>query len=545
MLNIINYFQKFLIKKKQRLLRKSIRGYKKIKQRGGLDFIRSIRIQIDEEKFLKVNKNIDKTIFYNSSLNPEICVRQFLLTNLILASSFNLKLLASVGDSEISQVFALPVEWRKVLARNNIKIKQFQSEIFWRLWCLKMYVRSIIKILYFLSLSLAIIFQTKKNINHQSVTFEGLSESCLPKYGADGLSYDVISWYLQWKNKARNIDTIYHSAVGFADTYIKDIKITNNNYQFNIPLLDDLKLFLYVLLWTLYAATIALKNLLLGRWWNSILLSESFLALVVNKISVEKLSRDYLFQSNWIYKPLWTYEAEEKGVRVIFYFYSTNSEGLKSQNGYKSIDFDWRSLTWKHYLVWDAYQENFLRQAIPDNKLIEVVGPIWFQNSGVELPVIKQKSIAVFDVQPHRQTAYHALGAPIEYYTPENCIKFMSEIYLVARDCGYELVWKRKRRIGRNIHPKFRNFVNIFCKLEGVKVVDEEVSAVRVINATLYNISMPYTSTALLGRDLGRKGCYYDSSGLILPDDKGSHGVKILSGVDDLKNWILAQEKIS
>lgn len=191
MLNIINSFQNFLIKKKQRLLRKSIRGYKKIKQRDRLDFIRSIRIQIDEERFLKVGKNINKTIFFNSSLNPEICVRQFLLTNLILAPSFNLKLLASIESNETSRVFTLPVEWREVLTRNNIKIKQFQSEILWRVWCLKMYVRSIIKILYFLSLSLVNIFQTKEIKNSQSVTFEGLSENCLPKFGIDGLSYDV------------------------------------------------------------------------------------------------------------------------------------------------------------------------------------------------------------------------------------------------------------------------------------------------------------------------------------------------------------------
>ena len=64
---------------------------------------------------------------------------------------------------------------------------------------------------------------------------------------------------------------------------------------------------------------------------------------IFNKIAMlhpsKFLAEEYMFHS-WTYRPLWTYEAERKGSRIILYLYSTNNEGFKTENGYRPPYFD-------------------------------------------------------------------------------------------------------------------------------------------------------------------------------------------------------------
>ena len=46
---------------------------------------------------------------------------------------------------------------------------------------------------------------------------------------------------------------------------------------------------------------------------------------------------------------------------------------------------------------------------------------------------------------------------------------------------------------------------------------------------------MPFTSTALVARNLGKPSYYYDPSGIIQNDDRAAHGIPVISGVDGLQ----------
>jgi polysaccharide biosynthesis PFTS motif protein len=270
--------------------------------------------------------------------------------------------------------------------------------------------------------------------------------------------------------------------------------------------------------------------------------------------SPQSMAKDYLFHNaGYIYRPLWTYEAEEMGGRIIFYFYSTNCEPFKRAAGYPPLPFAWELMNWPQYLVWDEGQADFVRRAGGAMADISVVGPIWFPCSAEELPAFSGRGVAVFDVTPHRSTRYRTLGIDFEYYVPETCIPFLSDIQRAAEEEGYTMLWKRKRNIGPVAHPRYRYWADRVSECADVVIVNPDIAAHRVIEASSAVVSMPFTSTALIARDLGKPACYYDPCGLVQKDDRAAHGIEILTGPEELTAWFknlssrvfLSEEKIT
>ena len=49
---------------------------------------------------------------------------------------------------------------------------------------------------------------------------------------------------------------------------------------------------------------------------------------------------------------------------------------------------------------------------------------------------------------------------------------------------------------------------------------------------------MPFTSTALIAKHLGKPSIYYDPIDVLDKNDLASHGIKIISELDILKKWL-------
>ena len=75
-------------------------------------------------------------------------------------------------------------------------------------------------------------------------------------------------------------------------------------------------------------------------------------------------------------------------------------------------------------------------------------------------------------------------------------------------------------------------------KKDGVVNLDPSTSPIRVIESCNAVISYPFTSTAILARENGKPSVYYDPVSLIQKDDRGAHGIEILSGIDELREWV-------
>ena len=250
------------------------------------------------------------------------------------------------------------------------------------------------------------------------VYFEGLTAGNLPQPCRDDHSHDIVTWYMSWKDKTENIDVLCHGVANVKNSNVNGVPVEFNHHR--LLILNTLDGLVHFGGWAFVVGLRLVLDLIRGRWWYAFLLRESAKAAMVRFQIADNLARDYLFHnSDWIYRPIWTYEAEKKGSRIIFYFYSTNCEIFKCSDGYPIQTNSWQAMNWPLYLVWDKYQVDFVRRAIGATANIEVVGPIWFQTSSVEIPELPVNTVAVFDVPPRRSSRYQILGVSEEYYIPE------------------------------------------------------------------------------------------------------------------------------
>jgi len=168
------------------------------------------------------------------------------------------------------------------------------------------------------------------------------------------------------------------------------------------------------------------------------------------------------------------------------------------------------------------------------------VGPIWFSTSSLELPELPDKSIAVFDIQPFRKSSHFGISTLADYHAQSHNIpsQFLRDIHTVLSEYGVNMVIKRKREIGSRGEKKYITVVQELTQLKDVVMIDPQVSAIKVIEKCKGVISMPFTSTAHYLRDQGVASAYYDPTGWIQKDDRGAHGIPILSGINELREWV-------
>jgi polysaccharide biosynthesis PFTS motif protein len=366
--------------------------------------------------------------------------------------------------------------------------------------------------------------------------FVGLSPNNLPQPKNAAPSHDIVSWYLQWPGRDRSIRSVRHGITDITEFDIQNIGVRPQKNP--LPSLNDITEILGFLRWTAGATLLTVLDLLRGRWWHAVLLGEAALSAQARAIPSSLMGKSYLFHnSSWIYRPLWTYEAERIGAEVTLYFYSTNCEPFKRSNGYPVPYYGYKAMNWSQYWVWDDHQADFICRVATGNPQTLVVGPIWFSGTADQLPGT-ERAVAVFDVTPLRTTRYCSLGLDIEFYTPATTNKFLKDISNAALKHGGRLLWKRKRNTGRAAHPHYRYFVEQLDKEPHVSLIDPDVSAIKVIEASTVAISMPFTSTAILARALGKPSVYYDPTGKLQADDRAAHGIPVLCSQNALEEWL-------
>lgn len=524
---------KLLQRSRRRRLRHVMRGYRYLKRSGQLGKIAEVKEALTSTEINQCERRAAKFFFGAGFKDAELIIRQYLLVR-VGGLNLNQALLYALGKFGSGVVHPLPPEWRKVVEQHGFKVARVRTALAWNSFVTLLLAYGMVSIARQLVGSVKEKILPSFQVLGRFAYFDALTLGNLPRPCKDERSHDIITWYQQWSGRVSDLDTFCHGVKGVASDGVAVVSVPSA-----IPPLTNCGPLIRFVGWSVAASTIAIIDCLRGRWWHALLLREASSAAMVRMLETDKLARDYLFHnSNWIYRPLWTYEAGKKGSRTTFYFYSTNCEGFKRPNIYPLLPYGWRAMNWPHYLVWDYYQADFVRQAVGESASITVVGPIWFYAGRIEARHLPQKAVAVFDVQPVRSAFYQTLGIELEYYTPNTANQFLSDVYCVLREYEGTMVLKRKRKIGKLAHPKYRQFVQKFDGQMNFVAVDPDVSALRLIEDCVAVISMPFTSTALLGRDLGKPSVYYDPCGLIQRDDKAAHGIEILCGVEQLREWM-------
>ncbi len=526
-----------LVKRHQRgRLRQLMRGYRKLKQSGQLYRISAVKRALTESSLGLPASDFSSVVMGGGVSSGELVVRQYLLV-LVAGQFLNRTLLYASAKDHRKVVLPFPRVWREILSQHGFEVAHFRSAVIWQVFVCALLIYGAYKIFKTL-VTRSYPLGMANSVEQPHAYFSDLGKGSIPSISNGSYSRDVISWYLQWPGRSKNIQAVCHNVDSSSPVLIDGIEVRGQPTP--LPIMVGGRKIAEYAFWGAYSIIIAFIDLLRGRWWHALLLNQVASSLLARSVFPESLAKEYLFNvSAWLYRPLWTYDVEQRGASVIFYFYSTNCEGFKTENlGYPPIPYGWKAMSWPRYLVWDQYQADFVRCCVGESVNISVVGPIWFQDCSAALPALPKKSVAVFDVQPVRESVYRELALDFDYYVPETTIRFLSDSLNTVGELGGSLVLKRKRQIGNMAHPRYRQYTSAITKHASFIAVDPEISAMRLIKECDAVISMPFTSTALLGGVIGKPSVYYDPCGLLQSDDRAAHGVRIVKGPDELQVWL-------
>jgi polysaccharide biosynthesis PFTS motif protein len=239
-----------------------------------------------------------------------------------------------------------------------------------------------------------------------------------------------------------------------------------------------------------------------------------------------------------IYKPLWSYSAELHGSKIILYNWSAGFDDFLGPQGYPPTNVGQRIQNWNFILQWSLPYAEYLRSIIlSKNVEVIVVPPIYFSDSTWVYNDTKP-AIVIFDVTPQKRFFHDVLIPYVEYRTFETGKKFLEDIYEVAMNNGYQILWKRKRLFWPNHNKAYIKFSQKFINLPGVIEVDPRASAFRLVQEADIVISMPFTSTGIVAKSFKKPSVYYDPVNVIAKGDRGAQDILLLSGKEELLNWI-------
>jgi len=520
----------------QARLRHAMRGHRHLRDTGRLASIEDVCAKLLRAPIDNTTPHFSALFFGPKTQHLELAAHQYIYLRLCLYKLAP-KLLELIGNPDKKLSYPLPSAWQKILIEHGFSVNRFTCTLQWigllAAYCSFGAIYTIRLLLIVAVSSLSGTYKNAKPFSH----FENIDVVHTPRPAADGPSHDIMSWYLKWDGHATNVQSLSYRV----RTY-KAARRDKDVFALKTPALPILNIqsWLRIAAWAVFAVPYAAVHIFTGRWWYALLLSEAAMARFVRHVPQKAVAQDYMMNiSGWLYRPLWTYVAEDRGARILIYHYSTNSAKAKTADGYPPEHHTWNQTNWPLHLVWNTEHANFVRRAIPGAN-VQIVGSIWFSSSPEPLEIFPSPAIAVFDVQPFRPARYAMLADEFNYYTAETCLAFLQDVARACDEAGFHMVWKRKRNIGAIAHPKYRKLADHLEESQNLSIAPATQSAIRVIESCNAVISLPFTSTALLGEGIGKPTCYYDPTGLLQKDDRSAHGITFIQGYDELAIWVKA-----
>jgi len=509
-----------------------MRAYRHLKRANQLARIRRVRASLVNTPLSGIEPSCSRFFFGEGISNAELAIRQYLLARIGGARLNRALLYAQGSDSPVS--YPLPRSWQDILVDHGFAVASWRCSVAWAGYVALLWAYGVLTIAHHLAIDAVSVIKRMPRRVAPYAYFANLTTGNLPRPCKDGRSHDVITWYTRWRRGP--VATLCHNVSAAEPMIAAGVPVVPVPHA--LPSLSRWVPILRLAGWSVMAIFGSALDALRGRWWHAFLLRESTLAAKARLAAPGTLADDYLFHnSGHHYRPLWTYEAERRGSRILFYFYSA-SEHFKLQAGYECDRGEWGAMNWPSYLVWDDYQADLVRRATQDDPHIEVVGPIWFHSSPLDLPDIPDRTVAVFDVQPHRKSGYFACSTWGDLYDADVACRFLLDIRSALKMHGGVMAHKRKRHVHKWLYPKYVTLLGKLADDTSVITIDPDIAAARLVEDCAAVISMPFTSTAFIGKSLGKPSVFYDPLCVIEKSDRGSHGIPVVSGVDELRQWL-------
>lgn len=310
-----------------------------------------------------------------------------------------------------------------------------------------------------------------------------------------------------------------------------------------LPAFPGLKAYLYFLLLSVRAVTVSLCAALLGQGGLALILNDLIRLAHARAIGPKRLARRYVAEnSRWFYRPLFTEWAHHTAKsESILLFYATNMDSVLqlAPNPCPPCFLPgYETMSWDGYMVWDTAQAELVAAWGKDPAQVSVVGPVPLGDIDAPLPPLPARSIAVFDVSPHRPAYLAQIGLVPAYYVDEIAARFLTDLLAAAKANGAHLVLKQKRAQGAHLPPHYRLALNALLADPDVHVLDPGYGASRVVAACAATISMPFSSPSLFAREQGLSAAFYDPTERLIATDRQSHGLPTLHGFTALNDWM-------
>ena len=496
----------------------SKKGFKKYLRENGLSKIRKKIANLHNEHVLSSEEKIfdeKKKKIFNQFLGQKLLYQRFIWIFFYYYSK------------KKKIIFPLPKKWQQSLEKTDTVVNGFFSNIF---YCLILIYFFFTGIVYFFDRIIEYFyfsFVYRKNLKFENFTiFANISSK---KINLSSKSkYNLHNWYL--KNIDHNARIVYMSKDN--KNYVKDnLAEANSNF---FLFYKSFKLFKFILLF--FKSISEFRKIPLLEY-NLLLFKEIIELNFYRSINTKNIKKVLFIWTNNIYKPLWTYELEKNGVEVSILFNGFLNEIRLS----KDLNFDHdheglSRLTWNNDLTWDKSTLHFLNEKVKKKINIKVTGPIYFNDVEKDF-TIPEKSIAIFGYENHKQNIGINTITDYEYCSKKFLEKFYEDIYEVSTKFNYSIVIKRKNNLKNLEIKKNKFFFENFLKKPNVITIDPDISAFRVIKKSFLNISMPFTSTALIGLEYKKHTIYYDPFNWIQKDDPSGSNINLISGKSDLEKY--------
>ena len=453
-------------------------GYNKLLKENKLDYLINL-----SNRLAKIEFNIQTNFLDVDKENLRNCLKQFLIQRR-LYTVFNYKILLALGRKENVLKMGLPKKFLVYLEENEkIKSNTFLNKVRWKTFLFYWYLVGNYFILSFFLKGIKLLFKSKSESDY--IYFDNLSSKSLPKKNSN----TIIDWYIKKEAKNKNF-IITHNVLEGEKTTVDGIEI----YPISIPFKNKIKI-TFLIKYLFNAIIFSFKSffkIFTEDFTNPLILKEFPLLYFCKKAKTHQLAKKYFFHnSTSIFRPLWTYEAEKKKSKIIFFYYSTNNTPLKFDKGYHRSYGNREFMTWNNFYVWDKFQKEYVLNYFPKSK-VEIVGPIWFESSGFEFKKSKdnKKIVVIFDIQTLNENFYRKLGLPDRYITTSNMLKFHEDIIRVFDKVkNVKVILKRKRS-----HTKFHDYRYLnFIKENYISEKYYEISPRTDATSIIKKISFKYT----------------------------------------------------
>ena len=464
-------------------------------------------------------------------IKKEVSIRQFLLTR-ILTNQFNIKLTLAKSSNVKKLRHPLPTSWINFIVTEGYHVDRFACQTLWKLFILRVTLRNI----FLCYLLICDWVTTKRKFNHLKICkFKKEFKIYIftpPKYGmglADESSVNFISWV---KNHYQiNRIRVRHSQPGLKTEPCEGFQISYSRFPINMEPLkfQELKK-------TIFSSVL---NLLKMRYFfDSFLIFDNFLISIIRQNSSTLNHEYFVSNSDFIYRPYWTYYAEETGSNFNFFFYSLNFRDILNEELIQLPRVGWSTCAWNRYFCWNEKHIDYLRKKVGLKGEFIKTGPMPFDGERKVFAPSPKTRISIFDVAPARSSVNASYCFPKDFYNFETIKSFYNDIFELLHSLDCEILIKPKRDRGANSHKGYNHLIETLAKDLRTDLLHKNTSPYNVIQASDVVICLPFTSVAHFATVQAKRVVFYGPTGLVKTYNSDFNEVRLLRKKDELISYL-------